>query len=197
MAQEFTTGIVLDSGAMLVQGLLRDYLPDIADHVLPTMKKLPIAIASALLIPLMAAAGLIYSQQVEGIISLSERVTDRDEYRKTIAYQAWALNHAVKAGDRVELADCALVEKKSIDSAPARLKEWIKQIDWVAARDLPEGHILLDADLEPKDPKKLEAFLNGRVSLDSPENSRIQWLRRHLKLTKLDGHFEAKQSQKD
>lgn len=161
------------------------------------MKKLPIAIASALLIPLMAAAGLIYSQQVEGIISLSERVTNRDEYTKTITYQAWALKHAAKAGDRVELADCALVEKKAIDSPPARLKEWIKQIDWVAARDLPEAHILLDADLEPKVPEKLEAFLNSRVSLDSPENSRIDWLRRHLKLMKLDRHFEAKQSQKD
>lgn len=145
----------------------------------------------------MAAAGLIYSQQVEGIISLSEGVTDSDEYTKTITYQAWALKHAAKAGDRIELADCALVEKKSIDSPPARLKEWIKQIDWVAARELPEGHILLDADLEPKDPKKLEAFLNGRVSLDSPENSRIQWLRRHLKLVKLDRHLERKRSQKD
>lgn len=154
------------------------------------MKKLPIAIASALLIPLMAAAGLIYSQQVEGIIYLNERVTDSDEYTKTITYQAWALKHAAKAGDRIELADCALVEKKAIDSPPARLKDWIKQIDWVAARDLPEGHILLEADLEPKDPKKLESFLNSRVSLDSPENSRIQWLRRHLKLVKLDSHLK-------
>lgn len=154
------------------------------------MKKLTIAIASVLLIPLMAAAGLIYSQQVEGIISISERVTDSDEYTKTITYQAWALKHAAKAGDRIELADCALVKRKSFDSPPARLKEWIKQIDWVAARDLPEEHILLEADLEPKDPKKLEAFLNGRVSLDSPENSRIQWLRRHLKLMKLDRHLK-------
>ncbi|HMO21358.1 MAG TPA: hypothetical protein PKC98_10360 [Candidatus Melainabacteria bacterium] len=56
---------------------------------------------------------------------------------------------------------------------------------------------MFDADLEPKDQKKLEAFLNGSVSLNSPENSRIEWLRRHLKLMKLDRHFEVKQFQKD